>query len=191
MMRLFIGIYPSKKILEEIKNLQSKTRKRFSGRFVELQNVHLTLQFIGWVSKEEKEKIVKNVESVVKDFEPFVLIYKPVGFFPNVIKPRVFWINAQDDNSILDKLYRKLYKVNKKYLKQRKDWTFTPHLTLARIKEIDKATSTDIMEKYKEVEFGKDVVDSISLIKSDLRSTGPIYSIIHTFKLAKHDVPSV
>jgi 2'-5' RNA ligase len=53
---------------------------------------------------------------------------------------------------------------------------FSPHLTIGRIKEkIDAEPLSKFMEKNAMTEFGGFTADHISMMKSTLRRSGPIY----------------
>lgn len=90
-------------------------------------------------------------------------------------------LNGAKGDKNLVRLHEKLRQINNACLKERKDWAFIPHITLARIKEIDKKSAIDIIEKYKNVEFGKESIDTVSLVRSDL-SPQSDYTILNTFK---------
>ena len=69
-MRVFIAIEPSEhvksKIFHEFENLEKKNL--FKGKFVERQNLHLTLKFIGDVSEE---KIYTAGKKILNDEEHY------------------------------------------------------------------------------------------------------------------------
>jgi 2'-5' RNA ligase len=61
---------------------------------------------------------------------------------------------------------------------------FHPHLTLGRMKSSrGKEELVGRMERYREVEFGDFQVERVVLFKSDLRSSGPIYTSLRDMKL--------
>jgi 2'-5' RNA ligase len=67
---------------------------------------------------------------------------------------------------------------------QVEDRPFHPHLTLGRMKSNrGKEELVRRMEKHKEEEFGDFQVERVVLFKSDLRPTGPIYTLLKEMKL--------
>lgn len=61
---------------------------------------------------------------------------------------------------------------------------FVPHLTIARVKYVhDKAALKAFIEKYNDFEFLKFTAEKVSLMQSELRTEGPIYSEIKAFLL--------
>ncbi len=67
---------------------------------------------------------------------------------------------------------------------QPEDRPFHPHLTFGRMKSSrGKEELAGRMEKYKDEEFGDFQVGRVVLFKSDLRPTGPIYTLLREMKL--------
>jgi len=64
------------------------------------------------------------------------------------------------------------------------DRPFQPHLTLGRMKSSrGKEELVRKMEKHTEEEFGDFQVGRVVLFKSDLRPSGPIYTLLKTLRL--------
>ena len=67
---------------------------------------------------------------------------------------------------------------------QPEDRPFHPHLTLGRMKSSrGKEELVGRMERHKEEEFGDFQVERVILFKSDLRPSGPIYTLLKEIKL--------
>jgi len=77
---------------------------RADVKFVEPENVHLTLKFLG----EIMPSLVEQVSQVVKDtgFQPFSARLEGVGVFPNLRRPRVVWAGISDGVSQLVEVWR-------------------------------------------------------------------------------------
>jgi len=64
------------------------------------------------------------------------------------------------------------------------DRPFQPHLTLGRMKSSrGKEELVRGMEKYREEEFGALQVERVALFKSDLRPSGPVYTLLRVLRL--------
>jgi len=64
------------------------------------------------------------------------------------------------------------------------DRPFQPHLTLGRMKSSrGKEELGRRMEKYTEEEFGAFQIERVVLFKSDLRPSGPIYTLLRELRL--------
>ena len=71
---------------------------------------------------------------------------------------------------------------------QPEDRPFHPHLTLGRMKSSrGKEELVRRMEKYKEEGFGDFQVERVVLFKSDLKPSGPIYTLLKEMKLGSRD----
>jgi len=113
---------------------------------------------------------------------PFEISLKGAGFFPNQNYIKVIWIGIENT----EQLGKIAYKIDDQTLKlgyDREKRKFSAHLTIARVKSAkNKDKLIQIIEKYKEVEFGKIIVDSIKLKQSELTPKGPIYTTLKDIK---------
>jgi len=67
---------------------------------------------------------------------------------------------------------------------QPEDRPFHPHLTLGRMKSSrGKKELVGRIEKYREEEFGDFQVERVILFKSDLKPSGPVYTLLREMKL--------
>ena len=181
-MRAFIAIDLPKDLKEQIAQFQKELKKAnvLKAKFVEKENLHLALKFLGEISKEDVDKISEKLKEICKKCKPFVLSLKGLGAFPTENFVRVIWIGVDNGSIETKELNRQINKALG--LKEGRD--FIGHITLARIKAVsDKKKLAGIFEKYKEKEFGSFQVKSIKLIESKLTREGPIYSVIEEFRL--------
>ncbi|MCS3901572.1 RNA 2',3'-cyclic phosphodiesterase [Methanococcus voltae] len=149
-------------------------------KFVEDENLHITVKFLGEISEKQLKDLKKLKLSINKD-----IIVSGLGVFPNKYEPRVLWVgisNLEDEFKEIDKKLSKIgfkreYGAN--YTKK-----IIAHLTIARIKNVDYETKKNILEivkNNKSFEFGKCNINKISLKKSILKPNGPIYETIHEY----------
>ncbi|MGH9449298.1 MAG: RNA 2',3'-cyclic phosphodiesterase [Terriglobia bacterium] len=101
-------------------------------RWVRPEGIHLTLKFLGEVSAAELDRVIAAL-TPLGAFSPFRAEVRGFGFFPNTLRPQVFWarINAPPALAALatqvDAMVAKLG-----FPRERR--TFSPHLTMARIR---------------------------------------------------------
>lgn len=181
MLRVFIGVSPSTTILRKIEEFKDKYKTTLKARWLDSNNIHITLQFIGWVKEKDISTILENIQKSIQGIQPFSISYQYVGAFPERGTPRILWVGIEN-NGQLQNLASKLSKVNKPFIKggQR---GFTPHLTIARLKHVEKQAVSDIIEGNKNANFGEDYVQKIILFESKLFKTGSKYSVLRTFQL--------
>ena len=65
-MRAFIALELPKEILEEINRIQGLLKKNnlFAGKFTELENLHLTLKFLGEIDDKHIEDIKRRLNKM-------------------------------------------------------------------------------------------------------------------------------
>ncbi len=170
-MRTFVALeIHDEKVLNAIAKTQSDFKIKATP--VNKQNIHFTLLFLGDISEEAAEKIKKELSTI--SFQPIEVKFTHMGAFPNPRFPRVVWIGV--DDVAAKKLIELASQVEKKLepLGFRSDKPFRPHLTIFRIK--NKVDISQTIDKFKDVDFGKDVITELKFKQSVLTPNGPIYS---------------
>jgi 2'-5' RNA ligase len=67
---------------------------------------------------------------------------------------------------------------------QPEDRSFHPHLTLGRVKSgRGKGALTAKIEKYRDEDYGEFQAERVVLFKSDLKPSGPVYTVLREAKL--------
>lgn len=164
------------RIVKEFKQIDARIK------YVELENLHLTLKFFGDIDTEGIDLLSSKIENVVSNFDKFTVKIKGCGAFPNTNRIKVIWLGL-DEDAIVKQLHDEL---DKEFVKLGfdKDGKFSTHLTIGRMKSAkgkDKVKSK--IEEFSEVEIGEMCVDKIILKKSTLTPQGPIYDDIRIFEL--------
>lgn len=170
-MRLFIAVPLSDEINKHIEELQQHLPKT-QAKLTISKHPHLTLKFLGEVMPEDLEK-TKQALSLV-EFEQFQVKLKGIGTFTD----KVVWLGVEP-HAPFEKLQQKIEKMlSKLYPKEER---FHPHITLARIKEInEKQGFLDLLKKIpvKPYTF---IVDKIILYQSTLGPEGSTYNELAEF----------
>jgi len=170
-MRIFVAIEVSDKdVLNSIHKIQAELN--IKAKPVELHNMHFTVQFLGEVSEEMVGKISDALNSI--EFSSFSISFASIGVFPNPNSPRVIWIGTDDGVNELEKL-AEMIRSKLSHLGFSPDKKFKPHVTMFRVKNKIEDLSSKL-EKFSSCSFGKQLVSEIKLKKSELTSTGPIYT---------------
>ncbi len=164
------------RVIKEFKQIDTKIK------YVELANLHLTLKFFGEIDTEGLELLEEKIAKVVSEFKPFDIKIKGCGSFPNNNHIKVIWIGI-DGDSIIRELHDNLDKEFTK-LGFDRDKKFSTHLTIGRMKSAknkDKVKAT--IEEFTDIEIGEMTVNRISLKKSTLKPSGPVYEDLKVFEL--------
>ncbi len=168
-MRLFIAIRLDDNIKRALTDAQNELRQRsFKGRFTDINNMHLTLAFIGEYNEPEK---VLEVMDKVRYGQFSLTLGGYIGNFGNLL-----WAGIEKEPR-LEALVKQLrhYLSTEQIPFDRK--SFNPHITLMRNAsgntgfadiEVDKASMT---------------VGSFSLMRSDFGKHGAVYTEIGSVEL--------
>jgi 2'-5' RNA ligase len=164
------------KIIKEFKQIDANIK------YVDLENLHLTLKFFGDIDVEGIDLLSSKISKVVENFDGFNLKIKGCGAFPNTNRIKVIWLGIENDE-IVKRLHDEL---DKEFVKLGfdKDKRFSSHLTIGRMKSAKgKAKVKSTIEEFSDVKIGEMSVDRIVLKKSTLTPKGPIYEDLEIFEL--------
>ena len=173
--RTFICIDFPPEVIKEIARIQEIIdKKNFTGKLIELENLHLTLKFLSEITPSTLDK-VKQALSTIK-FPTLNLKLSQVGTFNFKGKPRIVWIKVTGN----------IFELQKKIDESLSDMfpkedRFMSHLTIARIKYVkDKRGFIEYVSKIKNKQI-KFTVNNFKLKSSDLQAQGPTYKILQSY----------
>ena len=175
-MRLFVALeIDDSQILQKIKSMQESFP--FKAKPVRTDQIHFTLQFLGEINLDQIEQVKKALTMV--NFPRFDLTIMNSGAFPNSRNPRVVWLGVDKDGG--EKISNLASSVNQALstINLMSDKQFKPHLTVFRIKTRIGDITNELL-KFKDVEFGKQMVSQIVWKKSELSQSGPEYTNLGT-----------
>ncbi|MBX4196485.1 RNA 2',3'-cyclic phosphodiesterase [Candidatus Pacearchaeota archaeon] len=179
-MRVFIAIDFPDEIIKEVARIHELLgKKKFAGKLTELENLHLTLKFLGEIDDATLEKVKEALKEI--KFKPMELNLGTIGIFHHHKNPRIVWIKVQGKG---------LYDLQKKIDEKIKglfpeEERFMGHLTLARIKYVmDKKGFEDSVSSIhvKPLSFS---CNSFKLMSSHLKALGPVYSLLQEYHSAE------
>ena len=162
-MRLFIAIRFTPEIIKELTRFQNDLKwNGMTGRFVPVENLHLTLAFIG--EYPDPDDVLDVMEQV--PFTPFDLSLGHAGQFGDL-----YWCgidNAKGLEAYVRRLRRALAENGIPFDKKK----FSPHITLIRKGEKLREDAIAITKAPE----GVMRADRISLMRSDRGQAGMIYT---------------
>jgi 2'-5' RNA ligase len=185
LLRSFLAIELPATILKRIEEVQRDLKSsRADVRWVSPQNIHLTLKFFGNIEESIIESIIQLIEGPAQDATPFSLKIEGMGAFPSLKSPRVIWMGFQEGKERIVAIQKQLEREFEKIGFQPEGRPFHPHLTLGRMRSNrGKDELVREMERYREEAFGNFQVEKVILFKSELRPTGPIYTVLREVRL--------
>jgi 2'-5' RNA ligase len=182
--RLFIAskiiLDPSTK--KHISSIRSKLHRE-NIKWVNTDIMHITYKFLGDTDEQLLPDIKDQLQEIAAKFPKTSLILKGMGVFPSPFKPRVLWLGFEENN-ILTKLAESIDKQLEQLGFETENRPFKPHLTLGRIKYLkDKNTLLELLKNYQTCQFQEIPINQITLFKSQLTPSGPIYTPLANFEL--------
>lgn len=102
-------------------------------RWVRPEGIHLTLKFLGNVSKDAMPAIESGMCRAVKGISTFTVQMQGAGCFPNSKRPRVLWLGLQGELESLITIQSRLEDSLEALGVDRETRRFRPHLTLGRV----------------------------------------------------------
>ncbi|WP_319591144.1 RNA 2',3'-cyclic phosphodiesterase [uncultured Draconibacterium sp.] len=170
---------------EVIKLLQyfKKLFKNDRINWVDSENFHLTLRFVGNTTREQLYALVDRLEDLFSDKSKFKITLNGTGYFKSKNQPRVFFIKLNESDELLQLVPEiEAQVVACGFDGEQK--AFRPHLTVGRIKSVENRNRFfSIVDEMPTVEYQKIEVKEIILFQSILKQTGPEYRPIKTFQL--------
>ncbi len=181
-MRLFTAIDLSDEVVENLVRLIDRLRPTARIKWSPRENLHVTTKFIGEWPEERLDELKTSLTGVPPRAPIGVQIAK-LGYFPNPHSPRVFW--AGIDAPGLAELASDTDQVLSLVGVPKEQRAFSPHLTLARIKEpVPMAGLLQAVASLPSLDFGQCVVDRSHLYHSRLASGGSVYTKLAEFKFS-------
>jgi RNA 2',3'-cyclic 3'-phosphodiesterase len=152
-------------------------------RWVQPENLHMTLKFIGEVPPERVAAIRTGLAAVRSGGE-VAIDFSGVGFFPNEKSPRVFWagMNASPN---LKTLASDIDNATQRLGIPREQRPFLPHLTLARFQppQLPEKLRAAIQANAAR-DFGSLRTNQFHLIESKLKPSGAEYTTLESFSFS-------
>ena len=188
-MRCFIAIDIDDKIRKALGDLQQQLAskadiKKSDVKWVDPENIHLTLKFLGEIKDEKSVDVCNIVKGIVAGHKSFELDIQTVGCFGGR-SARVLWVGTGEGNENLLQLQKDLEQQLTLAGWPKETREFTGHLTLCRIRNSKAGIKLAEMTKdYKDFKLGTMPADSVSVYQSQLTPTGPIYTILGDYKLS-------
>lgn len=148
-------------------------------RWVPPHNVHLTLKFLGDVSRSNLDLIEQMLLKEAAQFAAFDMQVGGLGAYPNLRRARVLWVGLKAPAELLS-LQRAVESAAARLGYESEERGFSPHLTIGRVRQ--NASSGDLqkirttLEGCRLGELGSVRVDALHLFKSELRPEGSLYT---------------
>jgi RNA 2',3'-cyclic 3'-phosphodiesterase len=182
-MRLFTGFDLPADAIRNLERLLERLRPHAPIKWSPTRNMHITTRFIGeW--PEERLGELQNALAGLPPRDPLPVALRGLGFFPNPKSPRVFWAGIEAPPG-LARLAAETGQALEPLGIAPEKRAFSPHLTLARIKEpLPLDALREAIRNLASLEFGEFTVDRFWLYQSRLSPSGSVYTKLSGFPFA-------
>lgn len=186
-MRLFIAINFTAKDRQRMYSAARKLREaELPVRWVDVDQLHLTLKFLGEIRPERAVRIKKAVARVAEKTQPFTVGMSGAGAFPTMRRPKVVWLGVEASAEL-------------RCLKHDLEWelaplgferevrAFHPHVTLGRATAQARAGDFRHFEELvNAMKFEREItVRTVDVMESHLSSKGARYDKEMVAKLGR------
>jgi len=182
--RLFWAIDIPDEIKSKLVAVQGELKKLgLHAKWVERQNIHLTIKFLGETDVSLISDMKNSVARVIKGNSPFQVSVSGFGAFGKPV--RIIWFGIKNEDKKLFELHSKIDKVLVQFGFEAEKRTFCPHLTLARLKSTRNVMllKNKLTDKMMPDILGSFTVRDVKLFKSTLTPRGAIYEVIEEIEI--------
>ena len=186
-MRLFVAVEIGEtlargaaKLNEELEHRATAAARRAKVAWIPADRMHLTIRFIGQVDDEKASMVREALEDPLA-VAPFSLTLCGAGTFPKSGTPRVVWLGVTDGREQLLRVEREITARLTPLGIPEEDRAYSPHLTLARVRDPAGLKSTPLLDGLTDRRIGTTHIETITLFHSKLSPKGPTYTpLLHT-----------
>lgn len=189
LLRLFLAFTLQRNVHQQITQISNDLQHLLKGkniRWVDPLLFHITLKFLGNVAPSR----IKEIDQVIAsgDLElPFCeASFGGFCILPTSDQPRVICVVVKPDEKMV-RVHSSLNILLASLGFDKEHKPYSPHITLARVRDgVDdrekKAIGKNLMG-IELLEFNQQNFESITLFRSDLQRTGPVYTAINKYPL--------
>jgi 2'-5' RNA ligase len=182
-MRIFVGVEIDERVrtaaaetADWLRARLDRSRLRVVARWVEPANLHVTVWFIG-EAQDERAAGIRRVLEPRFETEAFDLRVNGCGAFPASGPPRVFWLGVAAGTDSMTAIHREVADRLASVGCVAEKRPYSPHLTLARVKEIGRSAVGPVREALASApsDCGACRVAAVTLFRSHLAPKGARY----------------
>lgn len=178
-MRCFVALEVPDSLKKYYSERLSLVKQSFTGNVVKVYQMHITLFFFSDINQEQVKNISITLNQVY-EADAFDVKLGKGKFFSKNGNPFAVYVEVMSEG--LKQLRSKLAPSFGELLSDN-NRPFVPHLTLVRIKKLNNTeVFNDFLNSLREESYQ---AETIKLIKSDLKHSGPVYTVLKEFSLKK------
>ncbi len=182
--RIFVAINLPADIKSQLAKRESKWQD-LPARWTQKDQLHVTLEFLGYLNDIETAEVCKKVSEVAKNHGIFSLALNKIVYAPpKKIPPKMIWAVGEksEELSALKNNLQKALLEAVRFKPEERD--FSPHVTLSRINEWEfKNMDQEEIPEVDEIIDLSFTVESIEVMESELKRGGPVYTVLESSNL--------
>ena len=168
--RLFVCLELPESIRHRLAELDPQLR---GVRWLDPEQMHLTLSFLGTVSAETQEQLMEKLRAI--SWKSFFLPLIGLGTFPGKGWPKIVWVGVGTGHPHLFQLHKRVQEAVLAAGLEPDLRSFHPHITLARCRDVSAQTIRPFLKAHTNFDAGMIHVESFALNSSQLRPNGSVY----------------
>jgi 2'-5' RNA ligase len=180
-MRLFTGLDLAVEVSRKLEELLARLRPKARIQWSPPGNLHITTKFIGEWPEERLDELKAALATLPSRAVIPIHIHR-LAFFPNPHAPRVLTCGVEGG---LEALARDTDRATAALGIASEKRAFSPHLTLARIKDSVNLQPLRETIEVQPLDFGRFEAARFFLYQSQLRAAGSVYTKLAEFSLSK------
>ena len=189
-MRAFVAISLPEEIKKFLAQLQNELKATGADvKWVPPNNIHLTLKFLGEIDQEQIKSITTILKDVSESAKQFAITIGKTGAFPSINAARIIWVGVEKGADELKEIARLLEGKLQQLGFPKEEKPFSAHITIGRVRSArNRIKLTETLKKLSEAQLqhtSEFPVTAITLFKSTLTPSGPIYEIVSVAALVK------
>ncbi|MCG1004434.1 MULTISPECIES: RNA 2',3'-cyclic phosphodiesterase [Halobacterium] len=185
-MRLFVSVDLPERLADSVADLQGALAEASGLDFVDPEQAHVTLKFLGEVDEGRERELAGALERAVDEsgVEAFDAELAGLGVFPSLDYISVVWLGVDAGSAELARLHEGIEtEFVDEHGFEAEDHEFTPHVTLARMNHAGGKELVQRLVEERHPEVGTVRVDEVRLTESTLTPAGPEYETVHAVDL--------
>ena len=200
MIRAFLAVELSRELRAELATVQQELKRRIEPEmkrdmrisWARPASIHLTLKFLGDMDEQVIDSLRAALEQAIGSQIVVNVPFERLGAFPRPQSPRVLWVGPSEnwEKGAEAKRIAEIHGAIEQaceglsFLHETKP--FSPHLTLARIKVGERQVGVVLAKGGaldQPLSLGSLAVESVVLMKSELKPTGSVYTKLWDVRL--------
>ena len=201
MIRAFLAVELSEELRATLATLQQELKQSIEPElkrgtrisWVQPASLHLTIKFLGETDEQVIDPLRGAVEQAIGSQMAVNVPLERLGGFPRPQSPRVLWVGPSEnwekgiDAKRITEIYATIEQACEDLRFLRETKPFSPHLTVARIKTGERHVGVSLAQSGvldRPILLGSLAVESVALMKSDLKPTGSVYTKLWSVRLS-------